>query len=126
MLRRSPIGVSIHGHVKILEYQSFADYQQDKISAVLLNKRNAVHREHASLLIARTFADRSNDSIYTMAFGDGGATIDPLGNVVLNPTNIVGSADLYHPTYDEVVDDAAGAPEGNSMRYTHVAGNQET
>lgn len=123
MRLRDPFVVKIQGHVKIHEYETVEDFEQRQNSNILLNKRNAVHRENASILIARGITHRPNGSIFYMYFGNGGATIDPLGNVVLNPPNVTGAADLYNPTFFEAVDDSQGAPEGNMMSVRHINGS---
>jgi hypothetical protein len=120
---REHLRVNIQGHVRINEYETAEDFENRENANCLLNKRNAVHRENASILIARGITHRPNGSIFYMYFGNGGATIDPLGNVVLNPPNVVGAADLYNPTYFEAVDDTQGAPEGNMMSVRHVNGS---
>lgn len=114
--------VNLKGHVTIRTYGSLDDLRDQRDAVTLLDKDNAVHFENASILIARGIADRPDGSIYYMYFGNGGATIDPLGNVVLNPPNITGAADLYNPTYFEAVDDRQGAPAGNMMAVRHVTG----
>jgi hypothetical protein len=116
------IGLTLKGHVLIRQYETMKDLMAQRNYSVLLDKDNAVHRENASILIARGITDRPDGSIYSMYFGNGGAVIDPLGNVVLNPPNIIGAADLYNPTYFEAVDDRMGAPAGNQMAVRHVNG----
>ena len=112
------IGVGVEGHLRIIGYD---DGNETPIE--LLNKRNAIHREHASVLIAAALANRSTDgSIYSMHFGTGGATIDPLGNITYATPNTTGAADLNVPVYFEVVDDNDGAPSGNQMAVKHVNG----
>lgn len=117
------LNVKIQGHVKILEFETVDDFKDGKVSNILLDKRNAVHKENASILIARGITHRPNGSIFYMYFGNGGATIDPLGNVVLNPPLVTGASDLYNPTYFEAVDDTQGAPDGNSMNVRHINGS---
>jgi hypothetical protein len=115
--------VKIEGHLKINEYENENDVGcEDKVLKVLLNKRNAIHFEHASIIIARGLANRENGSIYTMHFGTGGATVDPLGNIAFATPNTTGAADLNVPVYFEVVDDTLGAPPGNSMAIRHING----
>ena len=117
------IKVKLEGHVKIHEYESWEDLlDQDQQGRVLMDKRNAIHNEHASILIARAITNRENGSIYTMHFGTGGATIDPLGNILYATPNTTGAADLNTPVYFEVVDDTAGAPPGNQMAVRHING----
>jgi hypothetical protein len=122
-VQKDTLNVAIQGHVKIHEYQSIEDLANRQNYDVLLSKRNAVHKENASIMIARGITHRPNGSVFYMAFGSGGATIDPLGNVVLNPPNVLGAANLYSETYSEAVDDTQGAPEGNFMSVRHINGS---
>ena len=111
------IKIRMRGHVLITEYEDWG-----KDGKILLNKGNAIHNEHMSIALARGLGNRENSSVYTMHFGTGGATIDPLGNILYATPNTSGSADLNAPEYFEVVDDRAGAPEGNQMVVRHVNG----
>jgi len=115
--------VSIEGHVKIFEYASADDFKYRVSGNTLLDGKNAVDKENASILVARGITHRPNGSIFYMCFGNGGATIDPLGNVILNPPNVTGSADLYNETYFEAVDDSQGSPQGNYMDVRHINGS---
>jgi hypothetical protein len=116
------MNVSVEGHVLIRAYASEADLKEKTNGKIVLNKRNAVHPEHASILIARAIANRENGSIYSMHFGTGGATVDPLGNITYATPNTTGAADLNNPVYFEVVDDNEGAPQGNQMAVRHING----
>jgi len=116
------MNVSVEGHVLIRAYASGADLKAKTNGKIVLNKRNAVHPEHASILIARAIANRVNGSIYSMHFGTGGATVDPLGNITYATPNTTGAADLNNPVYFEVVDDNEGAPQGNQMAVRHING----
>jgi hypothetical protein len=116
------MNIHIEGHLKIIEYGSREDQRDEKNGRVVLDKRNAVHEEHASILIARGIANRENGSLYTMHFGTGGATVDPLGNIIYATPNTSGAADLNNPVYFEVVDDTEGAPDGNQMAVRHING----
>lgn len=114
--------IQIEGHVKITEYLRVVDLKRGKNGRVVLNDRNAVHPEHASILVARAIANRENGSIYRMHFGTGGATIDSLGNIIYATPNTTGAADLNNPVYFEVVDQNSGAPSGNQMAIRHING----
>jgi hypothetical protein len=114
--------VHMKGHLKIRSYETLDDLQAQRNFITHLDKDNAIHQENASILIARGIADRPNGAIYYMCFGNGGATIDPLGDVILNPPNVTGAADLYNETFYEGVDDRMGAPAGNMMAVRHVTG----
>lgn len=115
----------LRGHLKIYSYESQEDLEAGKNFILLLDDHNAIDPENAAILFARGLTHRSDSTIYYMAFGTGGATIDPLGNVILNPPLTTGNADLYDPVYSEIVDNGFGAaPAGNSETYMHVAGTQ--
>lgn len=116
------INVSVEGHVLIKAYANEKDLNEQTNGKIVLNKRNAVHPEHASILIARAIGNRENGSIYSMHFGTGGATVDPLGNITYATPNTTGAADLNNPVYFEVVDDNEGAPQGNQMAVRHMNG----
>lgn len=116
------IQIRIEGHVKIVEYENHEDIGNEDKGRVLLDKRNAIHEENASIVIARALANRENGSIYSMHFGTGGATVDPLGNISFATPNTVGAADLNVPVYFEVVDDTLDAPDGNQMAVRHING----
>lgn len=134
MSHQDNIKLSFHGHLKMTEYDD-----QDALLAgngtIVMNRRNAVDRENAALMFARALADQPFHTIYYMAFGNGGATVDPLGNVVLNPPVVNGgiSADLYNPLFNVVVDDQVGVSAGTvittgtgSETYKHTAGTDFT
>jgi len=119
------ISIRIEGHLKIKEWSSWEDMLSgdDELANILVNKRNAVHNENASIIITRALANKENGSVYSMHFGSGGATIDPLGGIIYATPNTEGtSASLYQETYFEVVDENRGAPEGNQMATRHVNG----
>lgn len=137
------INVRLEGHVLIREYTDMdgllADrsaeidanweteqlrdrYMRNGHGQVVMDQRNAIHNEHASIIIARGLANREDGSVFTMHFGSGGATIDPLGNIIFATPNTTGAADLNIPTYFEVVDDTLGAPPGNQMAVRHING----
>lgn len=116
------VKIKIQGHVKIYEYENETDVGDHSKGKVLLDKRNAIHNEHASIIIARGLAHRDDGYIYTMNFGTGGATIDPLGNIIYATPNTTGAADLNNPVYFEVVDDNSGAPAGNQLAVRHING----
>jgi hypothetical protein len=115
------VRIRISGHIKIFEYESLDDVGTDK-GKVLLDKRNAVHNENMSIGIARGMGNRDNGSVFSMHFGVGGATVDPLGNILFATPNTTGAADLNTPVYFEVVDDNQGAPAGNQMAVRHING----
>ena len=116
----SPI---IKGHVKITDYDT---------GEVLVDRKNAVNFEAISLAMAQTLADWSVSSqrlgyIYSMAFGNGGSSVDPTGVITYLPANVTGlNAELYNQTYSKIVDQNVAAntdPANNYMQVLHTGGN---
>ena len=111
----------IEGFVKI----------HDPVSGeVLVDKKNAIHYENISIAMAQTLSNRDVGWIYTMAFGNGGSSVDPTGVITYLPPNTTGqNADLYNQTYSKVVDDNSAAntdPTNNKMTVLHTAGKVYT
>ena len=97
---------------------------------VFVDKKNAIHYENISVAMAQTLSDRNLGYIYSMAFGNGGSSVDPTGVITYLPPNTVGqNADLYNQTYSKVVNDNLAAdtdPANNKMTVLHTAGNVYT
>lgn len=111
----------IEGFVKI----------HDPVSGeVFVDKKNAIHYENISIAMAQTLSDRNLGYIYSMAFGNGGSSVDPTGVITYLPPNTVGqNADLYNQTYSKVVNDNSAAdtdPDNNKMTVLHTTGNVYT
>lgn len=113
----------IKGHIKITDYDT---------GEVLVDKSNAVNYESISLAMAQTLADWSQGGtrlgyIYSMAFGNGGSSVDPTGVITYLPPNVTGlNAALYNQTYSKVVNQNVAAntdPLANFMTVTHTSGN---
>ena len=115
----------IEGFVKITDPNS---------GEVLVDKKNAIHYENISIAMARTLSNRTSAQgggwIYTMAFGNGGSSVDPTGVITYLPPNITGqNAALYNETYAKIVDDNSAAdtdPTNNYMTVIHTTGNAYT
>jgi len=116
------IKITIEGHVDIFEYESLDDVGDVNKAKSLIDKYNSIHAENMSLVIAKGLANKDDGSIYSMHFGTGGATIDPLGDIIYASPNVTGAADLNMPVYFEVVDSNKNAPEGNQMSVRHING----
>lgn len=103
----------IDGHVLI----------KDDQGAVLVNKKNAIHPGNMATAIARGLSNAANNQIWKIKLGNKGTYVDSSQQIVFQPPNTTGvSADLYNPTYYEIVDDAdAGVGIGNSVTFTNVA-----
>ncbi len=110
-------GIYVRGHIKIFDPES---------GKVFIDKPNAIHYENMSVALASSIADKGQNFIYEMAFGNGGTSVDPTGIITYLPTNTVGqNANLYNPTYSKIVDDTSIAnpnPTNNKMIVTHVPG----
>lgn len=112
--------VGAEGHLKIIDVT-------DGRNEVLVNKRNAIHKENASIILAAALANRDVEGgLYRMDFGTGGASVDTLGNINYLAPNVTGNSDLHNPIYSKVIDDNRGADSGSSMSIRHVSGTQYT
>lgn len=111
----------ITGHVKIHDPAN---------GEIFYNDHNAIHYENISVAMAQTLSDRNLGQIYSMAFGNGGSSVDPTGVITYLPPNTTGqNADLYNETYSKVVNDNSAAdtdPDNNKMTVLHTAGNVYT
>lgn len=94
---------------------------------VLLDKNNSIHFENYSLAVARSLGNKSNGPIERIYYGNGGSTVNGVGEVTYLPSNTVGqSADLYNPTYSKIVDNeniSNADPTNNKIEISHVSGN---
>jgi hypothetical protein len=110
--------LAISGHIKIFDPNS---------QEVFVDKRNAIHYENISESLANSLANRTVGQIYSMAFGNGGSSVDPTGVITYLPPNTTGqNADLYNETFSKVVDDNSAAntdPTRNKLTVLHTTGN---
>jgi hypothetical protein len=121
------IGIKIQGHLKIIEYKNQKDYLEQRPNRILLNKRNAVHKDNASIIIANVITNQPLSSIAYMVFGNGGTSVGVSGQVqFLTPNDTGIGADLYNPVFFQLVDDTIGASPGNQMAIRHISGSQFT
>lgn len=118
MNNQENLELTVEGHVQITSY---ADSDGND-PVILLNRRNAIHKENMSLAIARSLSGKDTGHVYSMHFGTGGATVDEVGAISYSDPNISGSADLNVPSYSEVVDVKRGAPSGNQTGVRHING----
>jgi len=114
----------------LCKIQGFVRIHDPKTGEVLVDKRNAIHYENMSIAMAQSLSDRNLGYIYSMAFGNGGSSVDPTGVITYLPPNTTGqNADLYNETYSKVVNDNSAAdtdPLNNKMTVLHTAGNVYT
>jgi|TARA_B110000285_G_scaffold199532_1_gene232772 hypothetical protein len=113
--------LAISGHIKIFDPNS---------GEVIVDKRNAIHYENISEALANSLANKTVGQIYSMAFGNGGSSVDPTGVITYLPPNTTGqNANLYNPTYSKVVDDNSSAntdTSRNNLTVTHTTGKVYT
>lgn len=94
--------IQIDGHVLV---------KNAATQEVILDQHNAIHAQNMSRVLARGLAHEANAWIYRLALGNGGSSIDAIGNVILNPPNDGSDGSwqstLYNETYSEVVDETS-------------------
>ena len=114
-------GVLVQGHIKIHDPES---------SAVFVNKRNAIHYENMSIALAESVANQGQGFISSMAFGNGGTSVDPTGIITyLTPNSTGTNASLYNQTFTKIVDDRSVSnldPQRNKIETRHVNGTNYT
>jgi hypothetical protein len=114
-------GIYVRGHIKISDYET---------KEVLVDKSNAIHYENISTALAYMLANKDQNYIYEMHFGNGGTSVDPTGFITYLPPNTTGqSSNLYNATYSKVVDDTAAAntnPNQNYIQVRHIPGQVYT
>lgn len=114
-------GIHVEGHIKIWDPES---------AEVYINKRNAIHYENMSIALAESIADAGQGFINSMAFGNGGTTVDPTGIITyLTPNSIGTNASLYNQTYSKIVNDRSSSnldPTRNRIETRHVSGKYYT
>jgi|TARA_B100001094_G_scaffold106929_1_gene102884 hypothetical protein len=110
-------GFHFEGHIKIFDPETGEVFQ---------DKRNAIHYENMSVAIVNSLSNQGEGTVYQMAFGSGGTTVDPTGLITYLTPNTVGSnSSLYNQTYVKVIDQnsiANADPVRNKMEVRHVSG----
>jgi len=114
-------GIYVRGHIKIFDPVS---------KEVFIDKANAIHYENFSVALAKSIANKGENFIYEMTFGNGGTSVDPTGIITYLPTNTTGqNTNLYNPTYSKIVDNTSIAnldPVNNKMIISHIPGTVYT
>jgi len=116
--------------IHTLKIEGFIKISDPNTGEVLVDKKNAIHYENISEAIADTLSNRGYGSIYRMAFGNGGSSVDDTGIITYLPPNTVGqNASLYNQTYSKIVDDTSILnvdPARNKMLVSHSPGKVYT
>jgi hypothetical protein len=114
-------GIHVQGHIKIFDPES---------GEVYVDKRNAIHYENISEAIAYMLANKGQNYIYEMHFGNGGTSVDPTGIINYLPPNVnTSNSNLYNPTFAKIVDNTSALnadPTRNKMEIRHVPGRVYT
>jgi hypothetical protein len=114
-------GIHVEGHIKIWYPET---------GEVAVNKRNAIHYENMSIALAESIADAGQGFINSMAFGNGGTSVDPTGIITyLTPNSTGTNASLYNQTYSKVINDRSSSnldPTRNYIETRHVTGKNYT
>jgi len=114
-------GIYVRGHIKIFDPTS---------GEVFIEKSNAIHYENFSVALASSVANKGQNFVYEMNFGNGGTSVDTSGIITYLPTNTVGqNTNLYNPTYSKIVDDTSIAntdPLNNKITVSHIPGTVYT
>lgn len=120
-MAHASIPISIEGFLKVYDPNS---------NEVFYDGHNAIHYENISIAIADALSNRSVGTIYKMAFGNGGASVDETGVITYLPPNTTGqNASLYNQTYTKIVDDTSNNntnPTRNKMTVNHTSGKVYT
>ena len=110
-------GFHFEGHIKIFDPESGEVFQ---------DKRNAIHYENMSVAMVQALSNQGLGTIYEMAFGSGGTSVDPTGLITYLTPNTVGiNSSLYNQTFTKVVDQNAisnADPTRNKMEVRHISG----
>lgn len=119
---REILKTSVDGHVKIID---------NSTGEVLIDKANAIHPGNMATAIARGLANSPNYQIYKIKLGNQGTSVDGTLQIIFRPPQTVDvlgvPANLYNPTYVEIVDDAnVGVGAGNSVTMTNVPSSTNT
>lgn len=115
---KETLNTHVVGHVQII----------DDLGTVLVDKKNAIHPGNMATAIARGLSNANNHQVYKLKLGNQGTYVDSSQQIVFRPPNTTGvTADLYNPTYVEVVDDSdAGVGVGNSVTFTNIPSSTST
>jgi hypothetical protein len=111
------VGWHFEGHIKIFDPEN---------GEIFIDKRNAIHYENMSVAMVQSLSNQGQGTIYQIAFGTGGTTVDPTGLITYLTPNTVGvNTGLYNQTYQKIVDQNSAEnvdPFRNKMQIRHISG----
>lgn len=110
---------TVDGHVQIFD---------NATGELLVDEHNAIHPKNMATAIARGLSNTANYQIFKLKLGNQGTYIDGTQQIVFRTPNTTGdTADLYNPTYVEVVDELdGGVGSGNSVVFTNIPATTNT
>ena len=79
----------------LCKIEGFVKIHDPNSGEIFVDKKNAIHYENISIALAQTLADREIGYIYSMAFGNGGSSVDPTGVITYLPPNTTGQTLIY-------------------------------
>jgi hypothetical protein len=108
------------------QIQGFIKIYDPTTGEIFVDKKNAIHYENMSVAMAQSLANTGQGTIYAMAFGSGGTTVDPTGLITYLTPNTIGiNSNLYDQTYQKVVDPNSIENTDsvrNKMEVRHISG----
>lgn len=119
---KDELKLKIEGHVVINQYKSSEDLKAGNIEKCVLDQHNAIHSENMSVAVANSLGGLGNNIKY-MWFGNGGCSINSLGQTIFYPSNVIlQTANLYNPIYQVEIDGS----DKNYFVVNHLNGNNFT
>lgn len=114
--------LAIKGHITISDVET---------GEILIDKDNQIHYENMSQSLAYSLARQTeNFYIASMAFGNGGTSVDPTGVITYLPPNTnTQQSDLYNPTYSKIINQNVSGntdTEFNKIQVRHLDGEVYT
>lgn len=113
-----------------IEIRGFLKVYDPNDGEVFFDGDNAIHYENISIAIADALSSRGVGSVFKLALGNGGSSVDQTGIITYLPTNTTGqNASLYNQTYAKIIDDTSilnSNPIKNKMSVNHSTGKVYT
>lgn len=113
------LNTKVTGHVQIIDRET---------GEVLRDAYNAIHPKNMATAIARGLSNTADYQIFKLKLGNQGTYIDTTQQIIFRSPNTTGdAADLYNPTYVEIVDELdSGVGSGNSVVFTNIPNTTNT
>lgn len=119
-MSKDGVNFNIKGHAKIV----------DDLGNVLLDASNAIHPQNVARIISRALSNEFNYFIESLAFGNGGTSINAAYQIQYNPVNDGQPPDsegwqsrLYHETFRKIVNATGWPPVPGSAAVNPLLGS---